>query len=248
MNALEYTKLACGLLTAIIGVGGFKVYTDKQRYLQEVEKLKADVRAADSNVRSNELDNVKKAMQIVMDEIVEPLKEEINAIREELGKLRRAVEKAGDCRLATDCPVRIELQGTTESGAELPRRHTAPGGRVRANTAARAAKHRHHNIAGTLKAIPVGTGFSFRSGQATVSVKRLTGDSIQATATCDSLARQVILLSRELSRVSRQTATTVSQVPPQVIRQPSAWQWFWIRTGQIAVAALLLILIKRRLF
>lgn len=148
MNALEYTKLACGLLTAIIGVGGFKVYTDKQRYLQEVEKLKADVRAADSNVRSNELDNVKKAMQIVMDEIVEPLKEEINAIREELGKLRRAVEKAGDCRLATDCPVRIELQSTTESGAELPRRHTAPGGRVRANTAARAAKHRHHNISG----------------------------------------------------------------------------------------------------
>ena len=102
--------------------------------------------------------------------------------------------------------------------------------------------------AGTLKAIPVGTGFSFRSGQATVSVKRLTGDSIQATATCDSLARQVILLSRELARVSRQTTTTVSQVPPQVIRQPSAWQWFWIRTGQIAVAALLLILIKRRLF
>ena len=147
MNALEYTKLACGLLTAIIGVG-FKVYTDKQRYLQEVEKLKADVRAADTNVRSNELDNVKKAMQIVMDEIVEPLKQEINAIREELDKLRRAVERAGDCRLVTDCPVRSELQGATESGAKLPRRHTAPDGRVRANTAARTAKHRHHNVSG----------------------------------------------------------------------------------------------------
>lgn len=148
MDTLEYTKLACGLLTTIIGVGGFKVYTDKQRYLQEVEKLKADVRAADTNVRSNELDNVKKAMQIVMDEIVEPLKQEINAIREELGKLRRAVEKASDCRLATDCPVRSELQGTAESGAELSRRHASRGERIRANTTARAAKHRLHNVSG----------------------------------------------------------------------------------------------------
>lgn len=117
MNALEYLKLACGLLTAIIGVGGFKVYTDKQRYQQEVEKLKADVRAADTNVRSNELDNVKKAMQIVMDEVVEPLKIEINAIRDELGKLRRAVEKASYCRLATDCPVRSELRASAAAGA-----------------------------------------------------------------------------------------------------------------------------------
>ena len=102
--------------------------------------------------------------------------------------------------------------------------------------------------AGTLKAIPVGTEFSIRSGQAMVSVKRLPGDSIQATATCDSLARQVIVLQRELSRVSRQTSESVTRVQPKVVNQPSAWQWFWIRTGQIAVAALVLIQIKRRFF
>jgi hypothetical protein len=79
-------------------------------------------------------------------------------------------------------------------------------------------------------------------------VKRLPGDSIQVTATCDSLARQVIVLQRELSRVSRQTSESVTRVQPKVVNQPSAWQWFWIRTGQIAVAALVLILIKRRFF
>ena len=39
MNALEYTKLACGLLTAIIGVGGFKVYTDKQLTDKQITEL-----------------------------------------------------------------------------------------------------------------------------------------------------------------------------------------------------------------
>lgn len=145
---MEYLKLACGLLTAIIGVGGFKVYTDKQRYLQEVEKLKADVRAADTNVRSNELDNVKKAMQIVMDEIVEPLKQEINAIRDELGKLRRAVEKASYCRLADDCPVRSELQASAAGAAHQPGRHIAKTAHLRAGAATRAPKHRHNNVSG----------------------------------------------------------------------------------------------------
>ena len=72
--------------------------------------MKTDVQLAKANTRSNELDNVKKAMEILMGEVVEPLKVEINAIRKELGKFRRAVEKANSCRLAADCPVRRELQ------------------------------------------------------------------------------------------------------------------------------------------
>lgn len=86
------------------------MWTDNKKYIQEVEKLKTDVQLARANTRSNELDNVKKAMEILMDEVVEPLKTEINAIRKELGKFRRAVEKANSCRLADGCPVRHELQ------------------------------------------------------------------------------------------------------------------------------------------
>ena len=94
MDTLEYMRLVCGILTAVIGAGGFKMYIDRRKYIQEVEKLKADVQAAQVNTRGSELDNVQKAMQILMDQIVEPLKQEINAIRKELGKLRRAVEKS----------------------------------------------------------------------------------------------------------------------------------------------------------
>lgn len=140
MDTLEYLRLICGILTAIIGAGGFKMYIDRRKYIQEVEKLKAEVRASQVNTRGSELDNVQKAMRILMDEIVEPLKQEINAIRKELGKLRRAVEKANGCRFAADCPVRGELQKSDKvDAAHLPRQ-PAQRQRIRSDTRTRPAQ------------------------------------------------------------------------------------------------------------
>ena len=99
--------------------------------------------------------------------------------------------------------------------------------------------------AGTLKSIPVGTGFSTRSGQATVNVTRVSEDSIEVTATCDSLARQVIMLEEELTRIRNETI--IEEKPPEMIHEPTGWQWFQIWTGRIAVMVLVLLMIKRRL-
>ena len=93
----------------------------------------------------------------------------------------------------------------------------------------------------------MGTGFSKRSGQATVNVNRISEDSLEVTATCDSLARQVIMLTEELTRIRNETSSAVETLPLEVIREPTGWQWFQIWTGRLAVAVLLLILIKRRL-
>lgn len=98
-----------------------------------------------------------------------------------------------------------------------------------------------------LNSIPVGTGFSKRSGQATVNVTRISEDSLEVTATCDSLARQVMLLTEELTRIRSETSEKAELLPPEVIKEPTGWQWFQIWTGRLAVAVLLLILIKRRL-
>lgn len=146
MDTLEYTRLFCGILTAILAAGGFKMYIDRRKYLQEVEKLKAEVRASQVNTRGSELDNVQKAMRILMDEIVEPLKQEINAIRKELGKLRRAVEKANSCRFTADCPVRGELQKSDKAGTDhLPRQ---PSFRqpVRTHSRTNPAQHRKNGF------------------------------------------------------------------------------------------------------
>ena len=46
MDTLEYMKLVCGILTVIITYGGFRMYTDRRKYIQEVEKLKAETPVA----------------------------------------------------------------------------------------------------------------------------------------------------------------------------------------------------------
>lgn len=83
-----------------------------------------------------------------------------------------------------------------------------------------------------LASLPQGAGYSTKSGQATITVTKRANDSIDITGTCDSLAREVILLQEELTRRGQET-----QVREQKC-QPTGWQWFWIRTGQIALLVL----------
>lgn len=88
-------------------------------------------------------------------------------------------------------------------------------------------------------------GYSSSEGQATVDVRRTQDGGIEVTATCDSLARQVILMEEELTRMRSETG--VEEKPPEVVREPTGWQWFQIWTGRIAVALLVLMVVKRRL-
>ena len=69
----------------------------RKKYDMEVEQLRAQVKASKAETRGDELENVKKAMTILMEEVVEPLKKEINEIRKELARFRRAVEKVNTC-------------------------------------------------------------------------------------------------------------------------------------------------------
>lgn len=95
-----------------------------------------------------------------------------------------------------------------------------------------------------LSSIPTGTGFGSRSGQAALSVRRISADSVEVTATCDSLARQVMVLTEELTRIRSQTSARVEEPPPRVVHQPTGWQWFQIWAGRIALSAIVLMLLK----
>lgn len=89
----------------------------RNKYNAEIEQLRAEIEASKTDTRGDELDNVKKAMGILMEQVVEPLKKEINAIRKELARLRRAVEKANRCPFASHadaCPVLGELRNAEE--------------------------------------------------------------------------------------------------------------------------------------
>ena len=98
-----------------------------------------------------------------------------------------------------------------------------------------------------LAVLPEGAGYSARSGRATASVVRGRGDTLTFTSTCDSLAREVIALREEITRIRNETGEEVEEPPPQVVHEPTGWQWFQIWIGRIAVFVLVIILIKRRL-
>lgn len=101
--------LGCGAITTPIGAWLGNLLA-KQKSQVEIEKLRAELRAQLAEVRSGELDNVRKANDILVESIVTPLKKEISTLRKDVDKFRKAVEKIPLCSLADSCPVSRELQ------------------------------------------------------------------------------------------------------------------------------------------
>lgn len=112
MGPLEIISLVAAIITAPLS-SWLTAKLLRKKYDAEVDSLRAQVEASKADTRGDELANVKEAMSILMEQVVEPLKKEINAIRKELARLRRAVEKANRCPFADHtnaCPVLGELR------------------------------------------------------------------------------------------------------------------------------------------
>ena len=81
----------------------------RQKYDIEIGKLRAEMEEKLSAVKKSELDNVREASQILMENIVNPLKTEIQSLRRDVNKFSKAVEKIPSCPMADKCPVSREL-------------------------------------------------------------------------------------------------------------------------------------------
>lgn len=84
---------------------------NRSRYKVEIDKLRAELAEKLSSVKSTELDNVRKANDLLVESIVTPLKKEISSLRRDVEKFRKAVEKIPSCPHAADCPVSRQLRG-----------------------------------------------------------------------------------------------------------------------------------------
>lgn len=81
----------------------------RQKYDLELGKLRAEMKQTLTEVESNELENVRKASDILMEHIVTPLRSEIKSLRKDVDKFRKAFEKIPTCPMADSCPVSREL-------------------------------------------------------------------------------------------------------------------------------------------
>ena len=122
--------LGGSLLATVIGIVTLKATVRKAN--AEAEKAKADA----ETVR---IDNAEHATRILVDNIVEPLKDELDGTRKdlmatkrEMARLRKAIDRANSCKHHDGCPV---LNGMREhpkddSGNELEGSGVDDGGQL----------------------------------------------------------------------------------------------------------------------
>lgn len=107
--------LGTGLVGSAVAVATMKA---------TVRKANADAEKAKADAETVRITNTENATRILVENIVKPLKEELNATREdlqatkkqmastqrEMARLRKAVEAASGCRHADYCPVLYKLR------------------------------------------------------------------------------------------------------------------------------------------
>lgn len=82
---------------------------ERDKYRIELDKLRAEMKDKLAEVKSHELENVRKAADILMESIVPPLKAEISNLRNDVQRLNKALERIWGCPHIDRCPVKFEL-------------------------------------------------------------------------------------------------------------------------------------------
>ena len=97
-----------------------------------VRKAKAEAEKALAEAEAVRIDNTEKATRVLIENIVNPLKEELNETRKEIianrretARLRKAIDSANSCRYSDSCPVldrmRVEQKKREPGDSHEPR-------------------------------------------------------------------------------------------------------------------------------
>lgn len=110
-----------GFIATIVGLLGLR---------SKLRQVKAEAEEAIAKSDTLKITNTEQATKILMENIVKPLKEELNETRKELiatrresAKLRKAITEANHCDYSDDCPVLKRMrqpQGESDDDAAAP--------------------------------------------------------------------------------------------------------------------------------
>ena len=111
MSGEVITIIVSALVAAVAGPLGSWIgrKVERAKYEVEVGKLRAELKDKIAEVKSHELENVRKASDILMESIVPPLQDEINKLRNDVQRLNVALERIWGCPHVERCPVKYEL-------------------------------------------------------------------------------------------------------------------------------------------
>ena len=102
-NDLIWSSGTSIIMAIITLMGGCGWLIDRKRHKQEVEGLRADNRQKDMELSKQYVTEFRTF-------IAEPLQREVGELRNEVNRLRYAIERIGDCPHRAECPVRGQLQ------------------------------------------------------------------------------------------------------------------------------------------
>lgn len=98
------------MLNLIFGGGLIATLVALLTIKQTMQKAKAEAERAKADAETVRIDNAEHATRILIENIVEPLKKELNATRREMARLRKALDHANACEYHSTCPVLYELR------------------------------------------------------------------------------------------------------------------------------------------
>lgn len=126
--------LSGGLVGTVAAIGSLRA---------TVRKAKAEASKAEADAETVRVDNADHATRLLVENIVKPLKDELNATRKdlqatkrEMARLRKSIDSANSCKHRDECPV---LYGLREQPKERDATGRDPGGTPRQHRARDAA-------------------------------------------------------------------------------------------------------------
>lgn len=110
------------ILNIILGGGLFGTVVAIVTLRSTVRKARAEAVKAEADAETVRVDNAEHATRILIENIVKPLKDELNetrkvlqATQQEIERLREAIDAANDCKHSAGCPI---LRGMREHKAK----------------------------------------------------------------------------------------------------------------------------------
>lgn len=187
MELSEFINLVLGggLVATVIAVITMK---------STVRKAKAEAEKALAEAETVRIDNTDKATRILIENIVNPLKEELNetrkdlnATKREMARLRKAIDDANSCRYSDNCPVLKRMR------IEQKKREPSDGNELRGEPARRGQHgERCRNMANARESPDVISDIDTACGQSSAAASRSgihseerTGEREGKTEDCD---------------------------------------------------------------
>lgn len=206
-----------------------------------IRKAKAESMKAEADAETVRMDNAEHATRILVENIVKPLKEELNetrryleASKREMARLRKAIDTANSCKHHDDCPVLVGLR-------DKPKASVATEESVKQVSADTLQSEVRHTWTETvpqeeakleiplveLTNLPEKAEYRAKNGRASAIVQN-KGGTIVVYATCDSLQRQCEYYERQMASYKKALDQQKNEARTEKERSSNPWKMLLI--------------------